>query len=103
MIAIESKPPAGLALRAAWTAAEAAQRGLFAQFVVMALMRDHHILTQVGGPGVNIIKLLPPLIIGDEEVAAIVSAFDAVMAEAAQVRGRVWGQSGQLIKAAVSQ
>jgi acetylornithine/succinyldiaminopimelate/putrescine aminotransferase len=75
---------------------------LFSQLVVMALMRDHHILTQVGGPGVNIIKLLPPLIIGDEEVEMIVSAFDAVLAEAARVRGRVWGLSGQLIKHAMA-
>jgi 4-aminobutyrate aminotransferase-like enzyme len=103
MIGIEFRPPRSLALRAAWIAAETAQKGLFAQFVVMALMRDHRILTQVGGPGVNIIKLLPPLIIGDEEVEAIVSAFDAVMAEATHVRGRVWGASGQLVKAAVSQ
>jgi len=50
---------------------------------------------------VNIIKLLPPLIIGDEEVEMIVSAFDAVMAEAQKVRGRVWGQSAQLIKHAL--
>ncbi len=103
MIGIEFRPPKPLGLRAAWTAAETAQKGLFAQLVVMALMRDHRILTQVGGPGVNIIKLLPPLIIGDQEVEAIVAAFDAVMAEAARVRGRVWGLSGQLIKAAVSQ
>ncbi len=45
-------------------------------------MRDHRILTQVGGPDVNIIKLLPPLIIGDEEVDAVLAAF-AVMEEAA--------------------
>ncbi len=103
MIAIEFRPSRSLGLRAAWAAAETAQKGLFAQFVVMALMRDHRILTQVGGPGVNIIKLLPPLIIGDKEVEATVSAFDAVMAEAARVRGRVWGLSGQLIKHALSQ
>ena len=103
MIGIEFRPPRSFGLRAAWTAAETAQKGLFAQFVVMALMRDHRILTQVGGPGVNIIKLLPPLIIGDKEVEAIVAAFDAVMTEAARVRGRVWGLSGQLIKHAVSQ
>jgi acetylornithine/succinyldiaminopimelate/putrescine aminotransferase len=103
MIAIEFKPPRPLRLRAAWTAAEAAQKGLFSQLVVMALMRDHQILTQVGGPDVNIIKLLPPLIIGDEEVEAIVAAFDAVLAEAARVRGRVWGLSAQLVKHAVSQ
>lgn len=101
MIGVEFRPPRSLALKAAWTAVEAAQRGLFAQLVVMALMRDHRILTQVGGPGVNIIKLLPPLIIGDEEVETIISAFDAVMGEAAHVRGRVWSLSGQLIKHAI--
>ena len=102
IIGIEFRPPRSLGLRAAWTAAEAAQKGLFAQLVVMSLMRDHRILTQVGGPGINIIKLLPPLVIGDEEVEAIVSAFDAVMAETGNVRGRVWGLSGQLIKHAVA-
>jgi ornithine--oxo-acid transaminase len=101
MIGIEFRPPKSLALRAAWIAAETAQKGLFAQFVVMALMRDHRILTQVGGPGVNIIKLLPPLIIGDEEVEMIIAAFDAVMAEAEHLRGSVWSLSGQLIKHAV--
>ena len=64
--------------------------------------RDHHILVQVGGPGVNIIELLPPLIIGDEEVDMIVSAFDKVMAEAASVRGWVWGMSAELIKHAIA-
>jgi ornithine--oxo-acid transaminase len=103
MIGIEFQAPRSLGLRAAWTAAEAAQKGLFAQLVVMALMRDHRILTQVGGPDVNIIKLLPPLIIGEEEVEAVIGAFDAVMDEATRIRGRVWGQSAQLVKHAVSQ
>jgi len=40
-----------------------AQKGLFGQFVVTALMGEHHILNQVSGPDANIIKLLPPLII----------------------------------------
>ncbi len=102
MIGIEFKAPRSLGLRAAWTAAEAAQRGLFAQLVVMALMRDYRILTQVGGPDINIIKLLPPLIIGDEEVEMIASSFDAVMAEAADIRGRVWAKSVQLIEHAVA-
>jgi ornithine--oxo-acid transaminase len=103
MIGIEFSPPRSAGLRAAWTAAEAAQKGLFAQLVVMTLMQDHRILTQVGGPGVNIIKLLPPLIIGDEEVDCILSAFDQVMGEALKLRGRVWRQSGKLVKQALSQ
>jgi acetylornithine/succinyldiaminopimelate/putrescine aminotransferase len=102
MIGIEFRPPSGLALKAAWTAIEAAEKGLFTQLVVMSLMRDHRILTQVGGPGVNIIKLLPPLIIGDGEVENIVAAFDAVMDETKNVRGRVWATSGELIKQAMS-
>jgi acetylornithine/succinyldiaminopimelate/putrescine aminotransferase len=102
MIGIEFKAPSSLGLRAAWTAAETAHRGLFSELVVMALMRHHHILTQVGGPEINIIKLLPPLVIGDEEVEMIASSFEAVMAEAADIRGRVWAQSMQLIKHAMA-
>jgi len=100
-IGIEFRPPGNLALRAAWTAIEAAEKGLFTQLVVMSLMRDHRMLTQVGGPGVNIIKLLPPLIIGDEEVDAIADALDAVMEETRNLKGRVWATSGELIKQAM--
>jgi acetylornithine/succinyldiaminopimelate/putrescine aminotransferase len=101
MIGIEFKPPRSLSLRAAWTAAETARKGLFAQLVVMALMREHRILTQVAGTDMNIIKLLPPLIIGDEELEMIVAAFDAVMAEAAKLGGRVWAQGVQLAEHAL--
>ncbi len=103
MIGIEFRAPQSLGLRAAWTAAEVAQKGLFAQLVVMDLVREHRVLAQVGGPDVNIIKLLPPLIIGDKEVETIIAAFDATLSEATRVRGRVWGQSGRLVKHAVSQ
>jgi ornithine--oxo-acid transaminase len=102
LIGIEFRAPRSLSLKTAWTAAETAQKGLFTQLVVMALMRDHRILTQVGGPEVNIIKLLPPLIIGDEEVDMIVTAFEEIMVETTHLRGRVWGQSGQLIRHAVA-
>jgi len=50
MIGIEFKAPRSLGLRAAWIAAETAQKGLFAELIVMALMRDHRILTQWAAP-----------------------------------------------------
>ena len=103
MIGIEFGPSQSLRLRAAWALCQTAQKGLFAQLVVMALMRDHQILTQVGGPEVNIIKLLPPLIIAEKEVEAVIAAFDAIMDEATRVRGRVWGQGVQLARHAASQ
>jgi ornithine--oxo-acid transaminase len=101
MIGIEFKPARSLGLHAAWTVAETAQKGLVAELVVMALMREHRILTQVAGPDVNILKLLPPLIIGEEEVEMVVAAFDAVMTEAGKVGGRVWAQGLELIKHAL--
>ena len=102
IVGIEFKPFGSLAMKAAWTTAEAAEKGMFAQLVVMSLMRDHHILVQVGGPRVNIIKLLPPLIIGEEEVQMIVSAFDAVLTEAANLRGSVWSLRAELVKHALA-
>jgi ornithine--oxo-acid transaminase len=102
IIGIEFQPPRNIALKAAWTAIEAAERGLFTQLVAMSLIRDHHMMTQVGGPGVNIVKLLPPLIIGNEEVDMIVDAFDNIMDETKNLKGRVWATSGELIKQAMS-
>ena len=42
--------------------------GLFAQMVVVALFQRHRILTQVSGDYMDVIKLLPPLTIGETEV-----------------------------------
>jgi ornithine--oxo-acid transaminase len=102
IIGIEFRPPHNLALKTAWTAIEAAEKGLFTQLVVMSLIRDHHMMTQVGGPGVNIVKLLPPLIIGDKEVDMIVKAFDTILDETKNLKGRVWATSGELIKQAMN-
>lgn len=98
MIGIEFGPPKGLKLKAAWTTIESARKGLFTQLIVMALIKDHHILSQVGGPGVNINKLLPPLIIGEKEVKMIVNAFDEILTATRKFPGKVWGLGGQLIK-----
>jgi ornithine--oxo-acid transaminase len=101
MIGLEFGPPKSLSLKAAWTAVETAKKGLFTQLVVMSLIKDHHILTQVGGPGVNINKLLPPLIIGDAEVQMIVEAFDQILTETQKFPGKVWGMSSELVKEAI--
>ena len=101
MIGIEFGPPKPLNLKAAWAAVETAKKGLFTQLVVMTLIKDHHILTQVGGPGVNINKLLPPLIIGEAEVKMIVDAFDDVLTATQKFPGRVWGLSTELVKEAL--
>ena len=63
-------------------ALQLARKGLFAQTVVHALFHRHRILTQVSGDHVEVIKLIPPLTIGEAEVDRFVAAFIDVMDEA---------------------
>src|SRR5579862_1594547 len=53
---------------------ERAQRGLFAQLVVVPLFTDHHILTQVAGHKVAVLKVLPPLMLSDDDLDEFVGA-----------------------------
>jgi ornithine--oxo-acid transaminase len=87
MIGIEFGQPSSLTARAMWTVLNTVRRGLFAQLVVVPLHNRHRILTQVAGDHMAVIKLLPPLTIGDEEVATFLAAFEDVMADAMRPNG----------------
>ncbi len=100
MIGIEFGRPSSWKLRASWTALQAARKGLFAQTIVHALFHRHHILTQVSGDHLEVIKLIPPLIIGEAEVDQFVAAFVDVMEEAHSGSGLVWDFGKTLIKQA---
>jgi ornithine--oxo-acid transaminase len=100
MIGIEFGRPSSWKLRASWTALQAARKGLFAQTIVHALFHRHRILTQVSGDHLEVIKLIPPLIIGEAEVDAFVAAFVEVMDEAHSGSGLVWDFGKTLVKQA---
>jgi ornithine--oxo-acid transaminase len=53
---------------------ERAQRGLFAQLVVVPLFSEHRILTQVAGHDMAVVKILPPLMLGDDDLDFFVDA-----------------------------
>lgn len=90
MIGIEFGAPKSLKLKTAWSLLEKVNSGLFCQMITIPLFKDHKVLSQVAGHGNHTIKLLPPLTIGDEDVAWIERAFDAVIADAHRVPGAVW-------------
>ena len=90
MIAIEFKAPKSLTLKAAWSMLEAANKGLFCQMVTIPLFKEHHILSQVAGHGMNVVKLLPPLNLTLKDQEHIVTAFDKVIADTHQVPGSIW-------------
>ena len=90
MIAIEFGAPRSFSLKAAWKALEAANKGLFCQMVTIPLFSRHRILTQVAGHGMNVVKLLAPLVITPKDRDLIVSAFDSVIADCHRVPGSIW-------------
>ena len=90
MIGLEFGAPRSLALKASWNLLETMNKGLFCQLITIPLFKEHKILCQVAGHASLTVKLLPPLIISDEDCDWIERAFDAVIAEAHRVPGAVW-------------
>ncbi|MFE0047729.1 aspartate aminotransferase family protein [Streptomyces albireticuli] len=98
MIGIEFGRPRSLGLRGRWAMLQAARKGLFAQMVVVPLLQKHRILTQVSGDHLEVIKLIPPLTIGEPEVDRFVAAFTAVMDDAHGGGGLMWDFGRTLVK-----
>ncbi len=90
MIALEFGSPKSLSLKAAWSFLETANKGLFCQMIAIPLFKNHRILTQTAGHGMNVVKLLPPLVIGERDREWLVSSLDAVIADCHKVPGSVW-------------
>jgi ornithine--oxo-acid transaminase len=83
MWAIEfGEPRAG---RMSWRMIERVQPGLFAQLVVHPLFSEHRILTQVAGHRLAVVKVLPPLVVSDEDMEQFVEALRATVKRASRM------------------
>jgi ornithine--oxo-acid transaminase len=101
MIGLEFGRPSSLRARARWSALRAAREGLFAQMIVVALFQRHRILTQVSGDHIEVIKLTPPLMIGETEVKLFTEALGEVLEDASKGSGLIWEFGRTLVKQAV--
>jgi ornithine--oxo-acid transaminase len=101
MIGVEFGPPKSFALKASWNLLESASKGLFCQLITIPLFKDHKILTQVAGHASHTVKMLPPLIITDEDCDWIEKSFDDVIAASHRVPGAVWSLGKTLMDNAV--
>ncbi len=97
MIGVEFGSPSSFKLKASWNVLETASKGLFCQLITIPLFKDHKVLTQVAGHGSHTVKLLPALIIDDDDCAWIEDAFDDVIAGSHRVPGAVWSLGKTLI------
>ena len=87
MVGIEFGEPSSRSAARRFRTLERLRTGMFSQMVVVPLFHRHRIITQVAADNVNIIKLLPPLISGPEEVDYFVQALDDVLADAQRGSG----------------
>ena len=70
----------------AWRVLERMQAGLFAQLVVVPLFTEHHILSQVAGHDMPVLKGLPPLVVSEQDLEEFAAALDDVIAKAGRPR-----------------
>ncbi len=90
MLAMEFGKPKSIKLKTAWNLLETANKGLFSQMVTIPLFKRHHILSQVAGHGMNVVKFLPPLVINEKDTDWIISAMDEVLADCHHIPGAIW-------------
>jgi acetylornithine/succinyldiaminopimelate/putrescine aminotransferase len=98
MIAIEFHEPRELALKMGWRLLHKVERELFAQMLVTSLFQKHRILTQIAGHAMDVLKILPPLIIGEREIDRFVTALGAVLTECRSFPGPIWDLGSNFIR-----
>jgi ornithine--oxo-acid transaminase len=80
---------------------QAASPGLFPQLIVIPLHRDHGVITMAAGKN-DVIKLLPPLTVDEEEVGSFLEALDAVLAACQEDGSKNWAVVRDIAVATVS-
>jgi ornithine--oxo-acid transaminase len=81
VIGIEFGQASSTSLKLSWTAAKKLNSELFCQSILVPLMRDHHILAQVAAHGLDVIKLIPPLVLTQQDCDRFLTAFEQVLAD----------------------
>lgn len=102
MIGIQFGPPDRLLARLKWKLVGTIEKGLFTQVIVMNLLERHHILSQVAGHGMEILKLIPPLCLTEHDADQLVAALDATLEESS-VSSAMWEMGRNLGKLALQE
>ncbi|MBS1213543.1 MAG: aspartate aminotransferase family protein [Proteobacteria bacterium] len=101
MIAVEFGSPDSLLRKAAFAGLEAANKGLFSQTITIPLFKNHRILSQVAGHGMNVVKFLPPLVVTEKDRDWIISAMGQVIGDTQEVGGAIRDLGKNLISHAL--
>jgi acetylornithine/succinyldiaminopimelate/putrescine aminotransferase len=82
MFAIDfARPKSGFLLQQKWDALHKMNFAVFGQTVIVPLLHEHRILTQVAGYHTEVIKFLPPLVVTKEDLDWFLNAMEKVLAD----------------------
>ncbi len=101
MVAIEFQRPERSTLRVGWDLLHKLDSSLFCQAIIMPLMSDHGIITQVAGHAMDVIKLIPPLVLSRADADEIVAGFETTVAACHRFPGPAWEVGKKLGSAAL--
>ena len=90
MLGLELGAPSSRRARFSWRLMQLASEGLFPQLIVIPLHRDHGVITMAAGKN-DVIKLLPPLTVSEDEARSFLAALDAVLADCETDAHKNWG------------
>jgi acetylornithine/succinyldiaminopimelate/putrescine aminotransferase len=89
MFGFELRAPSSRMGRLSFRLMQMASEGLFPQLVVIPLHRDHGVITMAAGKN-DVIKLLPPLTLSEDEARGFLTALDSVLAGCQGDTGKNW-------------
>jgi len=89
---IEFQPPRQMRLRVPFEAFRCIHEAMFGQVLVMRLFRDRNILTQICGNNFMVLRIAPPLVVSEAQVAEFVSAVHHVV-DAAHTSNLFWNEA----------
>jgi ornithine--oxo-acid transaminase len=99
MAAIEFAEPRGLMPKMGWKLVHSLDASMFPQLIVTPMLTKHRILTQVAANNADIVKILPPLVVGEKEIDRFITALDSVIQDLGKFPGPVWEMGQNFVKA----
>jgi ornithine--oxo-acid transaminase len=94
------QPPSSLRLRVPFQTFHAIHPGMFGQMLVKRLFEHHNILAQICGNNFMVLKVAPPLVITESQVAQYLDAIEAVM-ETVHSSASFWSDALSMAQRAV--
>lgn len=85
-----ARPTSSGKLKLAWDMLHRMNAGLFGQMIIIPLLQQHRILTQVAGYHTEVIKFLPPLTVTRDDLDWFLKALEDVLADLQRFPGQAW-------------